>query len=310
MKTLRLALAASLLACTAGATARAAAPRDTLLVSTTWLAQHLEDANLVLLHVGDEAEYKAAHIPGALFLDVSKQLARHDDEKNLNLEMLPVEVLHDHLVALGISDNSRIVVYYGKDRITMTTRAMFTLDYAGLGGRASLLDGGMVAWTREGQKTTDAETPVPKPGTLVPLKIQPEVVDAAFVRAHLKSPGFAVVDARAPNYYDGSQNGATAGGPEKFGHLPGAMNVPFSETTDDKFMWKSPDELAALFSKAGVKSGETVIAYCHLGQQATATIFAARTLGFTVLLYDGSFQDWAARDLPVEKSPGRGSGPR
>jgi thiosulfate/3-mercaptopyruvate sulfurtransferase len=306
----RFAVAAFLFVCATGSAVPAAAPRDTLLVSTTWLAQHLKDANLVLLHIGDEAEYKAAHIPGALFLDVSKQLARHDDDKNLNLEMLPVDVLHDRLAALGISDNSRIIVYYAKDRITISTRAMFTLDYAGLGAKASLLDGGMGAWTRDGQKVTDAETPAPKPGTLAPLKIQPEVVDAAFVRAHLKTPGFAVVDARAATYYDGTQNGATAGGPEKFGHLPGAMNVPFSETTDDKMMWKSADELAALFNKAGVKSGETVIAYCHLGQQATATIFAARSLGFTVLLYDGSFQDWAARDFPVEKSPGRGAGPR
>ncbi len=70
-------------------------------------------------------------------------------------------------------------------------------------------------------------------------------------------------------------------------------------TTAD-FVWKSAQEIEAIFARAGVKRGDTVVAYCHIGQQATATIFAAQTLGYSVLLYDGSFEDWARRGLPVE----------
>jgi thiosulfate/3-mercaptopyruvate sulfurtransferase len=64
---------------------------------------------------------------------------------------------------------------------------------------------------------------------------------------------------------------------------------------------KSADEIRAAFAKAGVKPDDTVITYCHIGQQATATLFAARTLGYKVLFYDGSFEDWSRRDLPVAK---------
>jgi thiosulfate/3-mercaptopyruvate sulfurtransferase len=68
---------------------------------------------------------------------------------------------------------------------------------------------------------------------------------------------------------------------------------------------KSAEELQGLFDAAGIKPGDTVIAYCHIGQQATAVLFAARTLGHRVLLYDGSFEDWVLRDLPVEAATPR-----
>ena len=64
---------------------------------------------------------------------------------------------------------------------------------------------------------------------------------------------------------------------------------------------KPAADIAAVFTKAGVKPGDTVIGYCHIGQQATAMLFAARSLGYKVVLYDGSFEDWSKRDLPVEK---------
>jgi thiosulfate/3-mercaptopyruvate sulfurtransferase len=72
-------------------------------------------------------------------------------------------------------------------------------------------------------------------------------------------------------------------------------------TTEDLKL-KSAEELASVFAKAGVQPGDTVVTYCHIGQQATATLFGAMTLGHPVLLYDGSFEDWARRELPVENS--------
>jgi thiosulfate/3-mercaptopyruvate sulfurtransferase len=76
--------------------------------------------------------------------------------------------------------------------------------------------------------------------------------------------------------------------------------VPFDSFTTPDVQLKPAEEIAAAFTKAGVKPGDTVITYCHIGQQATATLFAARTLGFKVMLYDGSFEDWSRRNLPVE----------
>ncbi len=270
------------------------------MVSTGWLAQHVNDPNLVLLHVSEKPEYDAQHLPGARHV-VPRDLSTPSGEGRLSLEMLPPEELRQRLQALGISDDSRIVVYYGKDWVSPSTRVIFTLNYAGL-DRVSLLDGGMQAWIRDGHPVT-AEPAVPKSGTLKPLSIRPLIVDADFVRDHAATPGFAVVDARAPALYDGTQTGGTKEHPHKTGHIAGAVSVPFSTLTNDDLMVRSKAELQGAFEKAGVKAEDTVITYCHIGQQATATLFAARLAGKRVLLYDGSFEDWSRHDYPVALVP-------
>lgn len=297
----------------AGATllpARAASPRDALLVTTTWLAQHLNDANLVLLHVGDKSEYAARHIAGARHVALMNLSV---ERGGLSLEMPPVDDLRQTLETLGISDHSRIVVYYDKSGITAATRVVFTLDYAGLGGDTSLLDGGLEAWTRDGRDVTAAIAPA-RVGSLSPLATTPIVVDADYVLAHLKAPHVAIVDARAAAFYDGVDSGKSMVGsamvPHKTGHIAGAHSVPFTTVTDDHLVFRSAAELAAIFAKAGVQPDDTIIGYCHIGQQATAMLFAARTLGHPVLLYDGSFQDWSRHDdrYPVDNPTGKGRG--
>jgi thiosulfate/3-mercaptopyruvate sulfurtransferase len=86
----------------------------------------------------------------------------------------------------------------------------------------------------------------------------------------------------------------------KRGHIPGAINIPFSEIADSQLMIDR-DRVSKLFDQAGIKPNDTIVGYCHIGQQATAMLFAARLLGHEVRLYDGSFQDWAVNDRgPVE----------
>lgn len=278
----------------------AKSPRQSLVVNTSWLAAHLHDANLVLLHVGDKDEYAAKHIPGARFVSLSDIAVSDRSATGLILEMPPTaEDLRGRLAKLGISDNSRVVVYYGKDWVSPTTRVIFTLDYAGLGDRAVLLDGGMDAWVRDGHAVTDV-VPAVRIGKLAPLKISKTIVDAAFVRAYVdqrgkNKTGIALVDGRAAVYYDGVDTGGMREQPHRTGHIAGAGNFPFTEVTDDNLMLRSPEELRALLTKAGVKPGHTILGYCHIGQQMTAVIFAARTLGHKAVLYDGSMQDWSRR---------------
>lgn len=273
-----------------------AAPRDSLLVSTSWLAEHLDDPGLVLLHVADRADYDARHIRGARLVS-PRDLAEPASEGSLSLEMLPAEALREKLQALGISDDSTVVVYYGKDWVSPSTRVVFTLDYAGL-DRVRLLDGGLEAWTREGRPVTDA-VPEVRQGSLKPLTLRSTIVDADFVRSRLAAPGFSVVDARDREFYEGTKTGGSPQRPQKNGHIAGALNVPYSSLLGDDLKFESSDDIAAAFAKAGVKPGDTVVAYCHIGQQATATIFGARLAGYKVLLYDGSLEDWSRRDLPV-----------
>lgn len=274
----------------------AVSPRDQLVVQASWLQAHLNDPDLVLLHVGTKPTYDAGHIPGARFVDYRSTLAEAGGA--LSLEMLPADVLRERLAGLGVSDRSRIVVYQSDDYWTPSTRVLLTLDYAGL-ANVSWLDGGQKAWVTAGGALT-AEVPTVKPGTLAPLTLRPVVADADFVKARLRAPGYAIVDSRNTEFYDGSRTGGQPGAPHKTGHIDGALSVPFNSFTGADVKLKSAEEMAAVFTQAGVKPGDTVITYCHIGQQATATLFAARTLGYKVMLYDGSFEDWSRRNLPVE----------
>ncbi len=295
-------IAGALLGCALAALPRALpaqmalAPSAPVVVSTEWLAGHLKDPNLVLLHVGEKSEYDAGHIPGARYVrldDVS--VSSHDHENGLMLEMPQPDSLRARLEALGISDRSRVIVYYGNDWVSPATRVIFTLDYAGLGSSSALLDGGMQAWKAEGRQLT-REAPKPARAQLAALRIKPIVVDAAWVKSRLGSPSLHLIDGRAAVFYDGVEKGGS-----KKGHVAGAKNIPYTEIADDRLYLKKPAELRALFARAGVAPGDTVVAYCHIGQQATAVLFAARSLGHPVLLYDGSYQDWSRRaDLPVE----------
>ncbi len=279
-----------------------ASPRESMVVNSAWLAAHLHDSNLVLLHVGDKEGYDAGHIPGARLVSMDDVSVSEHTANGLMLEMPPADDLRKKLEALGISDDSRVVVYYGSDWVSPSTRIIFTLDYAGLGAHTSLLDGGQGAWVAGGGAVTK-DAPPAKSGKLSELKIKPIVVDAAFVNAHIGAKGFAIVDGRTSNFYSGQSVSSMHGQKQRHGHIKSARNIPYDTITDDKDALKSPAELEALFKKAGVGPKDTVIGYCHIGQQATAMLFAARSLGHPVLLYDGSFQDWSRHtEYPVESA--------
>ena len=297
MPKLRLVLAAAFITLAAPASAQ-----DRILLTPEQLAGQMQDAKLVLLHISEKASYDRAHIPGARFVDYRAGLHATGD---LTLEMLPADVLRDRLAALGVSDDSRIVVYFADAWFTPATRVMLTLDYAGL-GNVAMLDGGMDAWKRAGNTVTADSVP-PTAGTLAPLKLRPLVVDADAVQAAIGKSGVAVVDARTAGFYEGTQTGGRPGAQHKTGHIQGARSVPFSAIADEDGTMKARADLQRAFDAAGIQPGDTVIAYCHIGQQATGVIFAARLLGHKVALYDGSFEDWSRRGLPVEasKAPGR-----
>jgi thiosulfate/3-mercaptopyruvate sulfurtransferase len=289
------------------ARAQTSETRGKILVTTDWLSKHLNDRNLVLLHVGEESEYNKEHLPGARFVrldDIAD--SDHETPGALMLQVPPADKLREKLANLGISDDSRVIAYYGNDWVTPSTRVIFTLDYAGLGDQSSLLDGGMQLWKKEGRALTAAATESKK-GTLSALKIRPIVVDAAWVKSNVGKSGISVVDGRAAAFYDGVQTGGgMRGAKHRTGHIAGAKSVPYSEITDAQLRLKSPAELEAIFTKAGVKPGDTVVGYCHIGQQATGMLFAARSLGHKVLLYDGSFEDWSAHEgYPVETTTGK-----
>lgn len=267
-----------------------------LLISPQELARELQDASLVLLHVGPREDYDAGHIEGARFVEL-RDMAASRDENPLSLELPDEATLRSRLERLGIGDNSRIVVAFGQDWHSPSTRVIWTLQIAGLGGQTRLLDGGTQEWSRAGLPLTKSAPPPATPGRLARPFDRSTFADNAWVQARLRSPGVKVIDARAPMFYEGPGMDD-----HKAGHLPGAANVPFNSLADDAVRMLPLDALREKFRGAGVQAGDTVVAYCHVGQQATVVVLAARMLGIPVRLYDGSMNDWERRGLPLENA--------
>ena len=287
-----------LLALAAALTANPPAPRaaEPLLVTTSWLADHLTDRGLVIFQIGDRASrpgYDAGHIPGAQFLNPFSELSTPHVEGALALELPSAEYLDSVLQAKGLSNDSRVVLYWAQEYFSPTSRALFTLEYAGLAGRVSILDGGLEVWKQEGRPVS-TEIPTVAKGTFATHPNPSLVADADYVKAHLEDRNVRIVDARDSVFYQGTSKSQNSNG-----HIPGAASIPFGNMVDSNRV-RTPAQLKREFADAGVQDGQTVVTYCHIGQQATLVWFAARLLGYDAKLYDGSFQDWTRHtEFPI-----------
>ena len=272
------------------------AGREPMLVTVDWLADHLNDPSLVLLQIGDKKDYDKGHIPGAQFLEYESISTPHNHGVTLMLELPPVEQLVSVFERLGVSNRSHIILYFGTNWVSPTTRVYWTLDYLGLGDRTSILNGGLVAWDAS-HHPVSTEVKQPAKGSITPVPHKEIVADADWVSHHLNQPAVTIIDARNHEFYNGSQSD----GNPRSGHIPGATNLVYLDAVDqDNNKFKSPDALKELFRAAGLKKGNTMVSYCHIGQRATVIYFTAKMLGYDAKMYDGSWEDWSHRkDLPI-----------
>jgi thiosulfate/3-mercaptopyruvate sulfurtransferase len=271
--------------------------RDSLLVSTGWLADHLHDRNLVVVAVGDKGEYDKAHIPGAVWVEY---MATHvmQSPTGLTLEMSPMADLVEVFGALGITNDSRIVLYSIKNLDAPAARIYLTLDAMGLGSHTSILNGGTPVWQAEGRPVTTEVRKV-TPGKIEPCPQNDVIVDLDYVRSNLHHAGIDIVDARLADFY----TGARIPDGQRAGHIPGASNINFNSLVDAQGKLLSAEAIQTKFRNAGIKQGDRVISYCHIGQQASLIYFVARYLGYDARLFDGSWEDWSRHpELPAETS--------
>lgn len=272
------------------------AVQSQMLVSTDWLAQHLTDSNLAIVHVGaNRTGYEAGHIPGARFLAQGSIAVAKNGVPN---ELPPVADLKAALEAAGIGDGSR-VIFYADGSVLPATRAWFTLDYLGHGGQGALLDGGLAKWKSENRSVTNAE-PAPAKASLTP-KPQSQLVYSTDAVKELSAKAAANRTAAPGTLLDVRPATDFAG--EKGAHIPGSAHAYWMDgqasNTDSSL--KSEDALRKLYAAAGITPGKPVVVYCNSGMQASQSYFALKYLGYDARLYDGSMSEWNSQKLPTEK---------
>lgn len=287
--------------------------RSSFLVETSWLAEHLQNVELRIVDMrgyvrtveidgiqeahyeGAYEEYKQSHIPGAVYIDWTKDIVNLDD--TIKAQIASAEQFAKLMSRIGIGDQHLVVAYDAHPASQFATRLWWALKYYGH-DKVVVLNGGLSKWQRE---NLPLETTIPiYPPTTFTAVLQPQLRATAIdVLNLLGSLDVALIDARDQRQYSGQ----TVRKPGRPGHIPGAINIPREELMDPASgTFRSNEELSQVFSKAHVLPGQRIVAYCNGGVAATSVLFTLAMLGYPSLTnYDGSWNEWGERqDLPVE----------
>jgi len=267
-----------------------------VLVSTEWLASHLNDPDLRIFdaswhlpQVGRDplAEYNAAHIPNARFFDID-DVADHTSD--LPHMVPPVEKFMSRMRAMGVGDGHQIVVY---DAIGVMSAPRVWWMLKLMGHRdVAVLDGGLPKWVAEGRPTEDL-APVVRDRHMTVRRQNHMVRDVTQVAAASKLGDHVIVDARSAARFRGEAPEPREG--LRSGHIPNSRNVPFNTLLNEDNTLRSDEDIRAIFEAAAVDLSKPIITTCGSGVTAAVLFLALTKIGKTDLsLYDGSWSEWGA----------------
>ncbi|MEZ5684686.1 MAG: 3-mercaptopyruvate sulfurtransferase [Paracoccaceae bacterium] len=264
------------------------------LVSTDWLAAHLRDPDLRVIDGSwflpqmsrdAKADYDRAHIPGARFFDIDEI---SDNRSELPHMAAPVEKFISRMRAMGIGDGHQIVVYdqmgvFSAPRVWWNFRLMGKTDIA-------VLDGGLPKWIAEGREIEDLP-PLPRERHITVQRQAHLVKDVTQVAHASKLGDHEIIDARAHGRFIGAEEEPRPN--LRKGHIPGAKNVPWMTLVNGDNTMKSPEELRAIFTAAGVDLSKPAITTCGSGVNACMLALALERAGQdNWAVYDGAWAEW------------------
>lgn len=266
------------------------------LVSTQWLADHLGDADLIILDASRhlpaaerdaKAEFAQAHIPGARFFDLA---ALVDDTSDVPQALPRPEQLAMELARCGAGPQSRIV-FYDDSAVKTSARAWFLCRAHGL-TNVAILDGGLAKWKAEGRALESGEAKVQR-AQAFSLPSPDRIRFKSDMLANIESCDAQVLDARDKGRFSGTTIDDVHGQPT--GHIPGSCNLPFGQLFREDGTFKPADELRNAFADAGIDADQPVVTTCGSGVTACVLLFALHLAGRDdTALYDGSWLDWGS----------------
>ena len=272
-----------------------------VLVSTNWVAGHLDEANVRLVEVSVDTEaYDSGHIPGAVGWSW-----KTDTQDTLRRD-IPDQAAFESLVSQAGIANETTVVLYGDMDNWFAAFAFWLFKMYGHDD-VRLLNGGRKKWVAEDRQLT---TYVP---TYEATSYQAQPLNAdlralrIFVEASLDHSGRAMVDVRSPDEFSGkllAPPNLPQEGSQRGGHIPGAANIPWSKAVLEDGTFKSTTDLKALYEGEGITANKEIIAYCRIGERSSHTWFVLTyLLGYpNVRNYDGSWTEWGSLiGVPIEK---------
>ena len=272
-----------------------------VLVTTDWLAEHLNDEDVVVAEVDESPElYDEGHIPGAVKLHW-----RDDLQDPVERDLIEKTDFEKLMGGLGISRSSTVVLYGDKNNWF----AAYAYWYLKIYGHENvrILDGGRQKWLDEGRELT-TDVPAPEPVTYEANERDESIrVFRDRVRESSEREREALVDVRSPQEYAGelvSPPGYEQEGAMRAGHIPRAQSIPWAQAVQDDGTFKPAEELRELYASKGITADKEVIAYCRIGERSSHTWFVLRELlGYpNVRNYDGSWTEWGNLvDVPIEK---------
>jgi thiosulfate/3-mercaptopyruvate sulfurtransferase len=267
------------------------------LVTTQWLAHHLDDATVRILDGSwylpqsgrnARAEYEQGHVPGAVFCDLD---AMSDPDTRLPHMLPSARQFARDAGLLGVA-NDMVVVVYDDSGVNMSAPRIWWMFRAFGHEQVAVLDGGFRKWRAEGRPVERGNL-IPTPRTFVPGCGLETVRTLEQIRENLVTQQEQVLDARSRGRFAGTEPEPRPG--VRGGHIPGSANLPFQELVGDDGTLLSPERMRARYEEAGIDLSRPVVTTCGSGTTACALLLGLHVLGVkSAALYDGSWSEWGA----------------